>query len=92
MEKLIVFPGGAVAFITGGKDDSGCEHKWDGEGLITFGNGETLKESEYHKILETLTTQDAVKEWHKGKGTTMGECTCSKCGAPHTSVNNPHYL
>ena len=39
MEKFIELPDGSTAFITGCKDDSGCEHQWDGEGLITFGNG-----------------------------------------------------
>jgi hypothetical protein len=92
MEIFIELPGGSTAFITGCKDDNCCEHQWDGDGLITFGNGETFKESEYRKIFETLITEDAVKEWHKGKGTTMGECTCSKCGIPYTSVNNPYYL
>lgn len=92
MEKFITLPDGSTAFITGCKDDSGCEHQWDGEGLITFGNGETFKETEYRKILDTLTTEDAVKEWHKGKGSTMGECTCSKCGVAYTAINNPYYL
>ena len=55
MEKFIALPDGSTAFITGCKDDSGCEHQWDGEGLITFGNGETFKETEYRKILDTLT-------------------------------------
>ena len=91
MEKRIEFDG-MTAFIAGCKDDSGCEHKWDGDGLITFGNGETYKETEYRKILDTLTTREAVDKWHEGKGATMGECTCSKCGVPYTSVNNPFYL
>ena len=92
MEKFIKLPGGSTAFITGCKDDSGCEHQWDGEGLITFGNGENMKESEYNKILDTLRTREDTEIWHEGKGTTMGECTCSKCGTPYTAVNNPHYL
>lgn len=92
MEKFIELPDGSTAFITGCVDDSDCEHQWDGEGLITFGNGETYKESEYHKILETLKTQQATEDWHKGKGSTMGECTCSKCGAAYTAIHNPYYL
>jgi len=92
MEKFIQLPDGGTAFITGCKDDSGCEHQWNGDGLITFGNGETFKENEYRKILDTLTTRESVVEWHKGKGTTMGECTCSKCGIAYTAINNPYYL
>ncbi len=92
MEKYIKLPDGATAFITGCKDDSGCEHQWDGDGLITFGNGETYKETEYSRILDDLSTEDEVKEWHKDKGSTMGECTCSKCGIAYTDVHNPYYL
>jgi hypothetical protein len=92
MEKYIQLPGGGMAFITGCQDDSGCEHQWDGEGLITFWNGETFKESEYRKILDGLTTEQQVNDWHEGKGSTMGECTCSKCGIAYTQVHNPYYL
>lgn len=92
MEKFVDLGNGATAFIMGCKDDSGCEHQWDGDGLITFGNGETFSETEYHKILDTLDTEEKSKEWHKDKGSTMGECTCSKCGVPYTRVNNPYYL
>jgi len=92
MEKLIQLPGGSSAYITGCKDDSGCEHQWDGEGLITFGNGETFKESEYKKILESFKTEQEANDWHKGKGMTTGECTCSKCGVAYTEINNPYYL
>ncbi len=92
MEKLIILPEGSTAFITGCKDDSGCEHQWDGDGLVTFGNGETYNDSEYQKILRTLDTEEKIKDWHNGKGCMMGECTCSKCGVPYTSINNPYYL
>ena len=92
MEKFIQLTDGSTAFITGCKDDSGCDHKWDGEGLITFNNGETFKQSAYRAILKELTSEAALKEWHKGKGSVTGECTCSKCGIPYTRVNNPFYL
>ncbi len=92
MEKLIHLPGGSSAFITGCKDDSGCDHQWDGEELITFGNGETLTGTEYKKIYDTLKTIEEIDQWHKGRGSMMAECTCSKCGAPYTTINNPYYL
>lgn len=92
MEKFILLPDGSNAFITGCKDDSGCEHQWDGEGLVTFGNGETFTGTEYNKILGSLKTMEESNQWHKGKGSSMGECTCSKCGVPYTAINNPYYL
>ena len=92
MEKFIELPGGSTAFITGCKDDSGCEHQWDGDGLITFGNGETMSDKAYGEIYKAFTSIEQVEEWHKGKGTMMGECTCSKCGIAYTAVNNPYYL
>lgn len=91
MEKFIQFEDGSTGFITGCKDDSGCEHQWDGEGLITFGNGETFKESEYDAILKKMTTKEQMDDWHKDKGSTMGECTCSKCGMAYTTFDNPNY-
>jgi hypothetical protein len=90
MEKFITFPDGSNAFITGCKDDTGCEHQWDGEGLITFGNGEVFKESEYKNVFEN--SEHYIAHFHNGKGSSMGECTCSKCGIPYTAVNNPYYL
>ena len=64
MENFIALPDGSVAFITGGKDLSGCEHSWEGEGLITFGNGETMTETEYAKVFEN--SDHYVAHFHNG--------------------------
>lgn len=92
MEKFIQFSDGSTAFITGCKDDSGCEHVWDGDGLISFGNSEiTMTEKQYHELYEK-SSEEEWNEFHKDKGSVTGECTCSKCGVAYTSINNPHYL
>jgi hypothetical protein len=92
MEKFIQLPNGANAFITGVPDDSGCEHKWDGDGLVSFGNSDvTMSDVEYKAMYERMSEQE-WQEWHKDKGSIMGECTCSKCGVPYTVINNPYYL
>jgi hypothetical protein len=91
MEKFIQLPDGTTAFITGCKDDSGCEHQWDGEALITFSNSELeFKESEYMKMFKTM-PEDEWKEWHKDKGAITGQVTCSKCGMPYMTYDNPYY-
>lgn len=91
MEKFIQLPNGATAFITGCPDDSGCEHQWDGDGLVSFGNSlETYTEKQYWEIHDSM-TQEQWEAFHKDKGSVMGEVTCSKCGMPYTTFDNPHY-
>lgn len=90
MEKLIQLSGCSNVYITGCKDYSGCEHQWDGDGLITFGNGEQMKASEYDEVFKN--SEHYIAHFHNGKGSITGECTCSKCGIPYTAVNNPYYL
>ena len=91
MEKFIQLPDGATAFITGCPDDSGCDHKWNGEGRVSFGNSEiTMTETEYHYMFFKMTTEE-WEAWHKDKGSIMSEVTCSKCGMPYTVYDNPYY-
>lgn len=92
MEKFIALPEGSTAFITGCKDDSGCEHQWDGEGLISFSKiAETYTDKEYHDLYKMM-DKESWETFCKEAGSVTGECTCSKCGIAYTTVNNPYYL
>lgn len=86
MEKFITGEIGGEkfsAFVTGCPDDSGCEHSWDGEEIMSFHNDErVMKRSQFNALPE---------EERNRLNQSMGECSCSKCGMPYTVFDNPYY-